>query len=221
MSIATRSDLLTKGASWLRRSGNATFVAELPDCLTIAESRLNREIGPIESDNALTGVVGSRSLDISAISFVEPIGLWRTAVGGGDEEEVAQQNSGTMGLTSSNGQPVAHYINNQSSLVLNCPCDQAYPFRWRTKGRFALVSAGDTNWLLTNHPDIYLAALLMWGAGYLESWANGQVWKQLLDEELPKVAHILTEAGKGTLRVDPALADIGRRTAHGYNVFTD
>jgi hypothetical protein len=57
---------------------------------------------------------------------------------------------------------------------------------------------------------------LMWGCGYLESWSNGSVWKGILDTELPKVAHTLAKGRKGTLRVDPGLADIGRRSSFNY-----
>jgi hypothetical protein len=81
MAIATYSDLKTKVASWGRRAGNATFVAEVPDIITLAEARLNRELPAVETDQTLTGTIGSRRIDISAYAVVEPIALWLAETG--------------------------------------------------------------------------------------------------------------------------------------------
>jgi hypothetical protein len=216
MTITSRSDLLTKGASWLRRSGNATFVAELPDALTLAEGRLNRELGPVETNASLTGAVDSRSLDTSALSMVEPVALFMAASGSEDEVKLQPQGPANMAYVDTSGQPRQWTLDSDDAIKLDRPCDSAYAFRFRYRQRFALTSLVTTNWLLENHPDIYLAALLMWGCGYLESWSNGSVWKGILDTELPKVAHTLAKGRKGTLRVDPGLADIGRRSHFNY-----
>jgi hypothetical protein len=216
MAIASRSDLLTKGASWLRRAGNATFVAELPDALTIAEGRLNRELGPVETDASLTGTVDSRSLDISALSIVEPISLFYAAASSEDETRINPQAPANMAYIDTSGRPTEWAYLSEDAIKLNRPCDQAYSFRFHYRQRFALTDSVTTNWLLEKHPDIYLAALLMWGCGYLESWNNGSIWKGILDTELPKVAHTLAKGRKGTLTVDPALGQIGHRPHFNY-----
>ena len=209
MSLANYSDLTTSVASWLERSD---MTAVIVDCVTLAEARLNRELGPVETDGSLTGVVDSRSLDISALSIVEPLELWVADSGSEDEREVQQQSSATMAYADTSGPPSQWVMASTSALKLDRPCDQAYAFRFHYRQRFALSDSATTNWLLTNHPDIYLAACLMWGAGYQESFPNGAVWKSILDEELPRVAHTLAKQRKGTLRVDPGLADNGRRS---------
>lgn len=215
MAISNYSDLKTKAASWLRRAGNTTYVAEVPDFITLAEARLNAELGPLETNVSLTGTVGSRALDISP-TIVEPIALWITPVPGNDEDRLQQQSPANMNYVGSSGRPQQWAYDSEETIMLDRPCDSPYAFRFRHRGKFALSDVSPSNWLLENRPDIYLAATLMWGAGYLESWANGATWKGLLDSELPKVAHTLAKGRKGTLMVDPALGDIGRRRPFNY-----
>ena len=209
MALATYSDLKTSVASWLERSD---MTAVIVDCVTLAEARMNRELGPVETDASLTGTVGSRELDISALSLVEPLQLWVADPGSEDERRVDPQSSANMAYIDNPGPPRQWVMASTSALKLDRPCDQAYAFRFHYRQRFALSDSAPTNWLLTNHPDIYLAACLMWGACYQESFPNGAVWKGVLDEQLPQVAHTLAKQRKGTLRVDPGLADIGRRS---------
>lgn len=209
MSLASKADLKSKAASWLRRSGNAAYVAEVPDFITLAEARLNRELGAVETDASLTGTPGSAALNVSALAIVTPLALFMTEPGGSDEAMLQPQPAANVAAQQDVGRPVAWFVNSSAALGLNCPCDVAYGFRLRFLERFALSADGDTNWLLTNHPDLYLAATLMWGAGYLESWENGAVWKGLLSEGLAEVKRQLADRKRGTLRVDSGLLAMG------------
>jgi hypothetical protein len=216
MAIAVYNDLKTKAASWLRRSGNSTYVAEVPDMITLAEARLNAEIGPVETNGTLTGVVSSRSLDTSALTIVEPIALWITPGSGEDEDKLQQQSPANLNYLGTNGRPAQWAYDSEDALKLDCPCDTAYSFRFRYRGRFALSASATSNWLLENRPDVYLAATLGWGSAYLENFERASQWTTFLDRELPKVLHTLAKGRKGTLRVDPGLADIGRRSSFNY-----
>ena len=213
MALSTYSELQASVASWLERSDMTTVIV---DCVTLAEARMNRELGPVETDASLTGTVGSRELDISALSLVEPLQLWVAGPGSEDERRVDPQSSANMAYIDNPGPPRQWVMASTSALKLDRPCDQAYAFRFHYRQRFALSDSAPTNWLLTNHPDIYLAASLMWGAGYQEAFPNGAMWKGVLDEQLPAVAHTLAKQRKGTLRVDPGLANIGRRSTFNY-----
>ena len=159
MAIATYSDLKTKVASWGRRAGNATFVAEVPDIITIAEARLNRELPAVETDQALTGTSGSRRIDISAYSVVEPIALW-LAETGVDERKVQFRADGTFPYLATSGRP-GFVARDGNYLDFDRELDAAYPFRFRFRQKFNLSDSATTNWLLTNHPDVYLSACLM------------------------------------------------------------
>jgi len=213
LALSNYSELQASIAGWMERSDMTAVIA---DCITLAEARLNRELGPVETDASLTGTVDSRALDISALSLVEPLQLWVAEPGSEDERRVDPQSAANMAYVDMSGPPRQWVMASTSALKLDRPCDQAYAFRFHYRQRFALSDSAPTNWLLTNHPDIYLAACLMWGAGYQEAFPNGAVWKGVLDEQLPQVAHTLAKQRKGTLRVDPGLAAIGQRSTFNY-----
>ncbi len=216
MAIGTFSELKTAIATWARRTTDADYVTRTADFISLAEARLNRELGPVETDATLTGSVGSRALDISALSMVEPIALWITEASGGNERELQPQYAGQMPYRSGNGLPAMWTVDNQASIDLDCPCDVAYAFRFRYRQRFALSDSATTNWLLTQHPDIYLAASMMWGGGYKEDMANAAMWNMILDRDLKDVKHTLGKAKRGTLRIDPAM-----QRRRSYNIFRD
>lgn len=220
MAISNYGELKTKVSSWGRRSGNSTFVAEVPDIITLAEARLNRELGPVETNASRTGTIDSRSIDISALSVVEPIALWVLTTSSADEQLLEQQSPHVMPYATASGEPKFWAMDSTSSLKLDRPCLAAYSFRFRFRQSFNLSTGtdSDTNWLLTNHPDIYLAAALMWGAGYREDWQNGAAFKQILDIELPRVAHNLAKRRRGNLVMDAAFL---MSNGSAYNVFTD
>jgi hypothetical protein len=212
MALATYADLKTKAASWLRRSGNATFVAEVPDFIALAEARLNRELGPVETDASLTATVDSRSVSLSGLSIVEPLALFLADPGDTNEREVQKQPAAALPYVDSSGRPGQWAMDSVTTIEFDRPADMAYALRFHYRQRFALSDSATTNWLLTNHPDLYLAATLMWGAGYMESWQNGATFKSMLDEGLASVQRTLSRQKRGTLRVDPALVRIGRRS---------
>lgn len=208
----TYTDLKTKAASWVKRAGVSTYITEVPDFIALAEARLNREFGDVESDNTLTGTVDSRRIDISSLNVTEPAALF-LAETGQDEVPIQLQKDGSFPYLATSGRPSQAALDENNSYIdFDRPLDSAYPFRFRAKGKLGLSDAVQTNWLLTDHPDVYLAATLMWGAGYLQTWPNGQVWQSVLEDGIASVKHHLAKQSRGVLRVDDALLSIGRPT---------
>jgi hypothetical protein len=217
MALANYSDLKTAIAAWGRRGGNATFVAAVPDVVTLAEAKLNRVLGPVETNASRTGTVDSRSISISALSIVEPLALWIADSGSEDERELQMQAPANMAYRDTSGRPTQWCVDSETNIKLDCPCDQAYDFRFRFRERFALSDSTTTNWLLTNHPDIYLAACMVWGAGYREDWENGANFAGILADDLPALQRLLRKQRKGTYRIDPALARVGQGGTFNYS----
>lgn len=216
MALSNYSDLQASAVDWMERAGQS---GKAPDWITLGEARLNREIGVIEMEALLTATVSSRSVDISALSIVTPHDLFLTEQGG-NEITVQQQPYGKMPFNvNAPAQPEMFAFKNFSTIEFDRLADYAYSLRLTYMGRFALSDANPTNDLLTNHPDVYLAATLMWGAGYNQDWSNGPVWKAILDEEVPKVRNIYAQRRRGMSRVDPAIVMKGWRS--GYNIQSD
>jgi hypothetical protein len=216
VSLSTYAELKTAAAAWGRRSGNADFVANVPDFVTLAEAKLNRELGPIETNASRTGTLDSRNVSISALSIVEPLALWIADPSTEDESELQMQSPANMAYRDTSGRPTQWCMDSETNIKLDCPCDAEYAFRFRFRERFALSDSATTNWLLTNHPDIYLSAVMMWGAGYREDWENGANFARILSDDLPSLRNLLRKQRKGSLRVDPALARIGHGGTFDY-----
>lgn len=205
MAIGTYSDLKAAIANWMARSGNSNYVAQTGDFIALAEGELNRELGAQETDATLTGTLNSRRIT-TGLTIVEPIALW-LAESGVDEEPVQLQPDGSFPYLTTAGKPrMAALDDGGTYLDFECPLEAAYPFRFRYRGRIALSDSATTNWLLTNHPDVYFAAALVWGAAYNKSFSIGGEWRGLLDRTLPQVKAELARKKRSTLRVDPALS---------------
>ena len=200
---------------WLDREDDTDITTKLSLFVKLAEGHLNRRIKAVETDTALTGTVNSRSLTTSSLSIVEPLALWRLE--DGDEHEVTKKRDGTFAYDGDSGRPGFWAIDASFSRIdMDRPLDQAYSFRFRYVERFALSDSVTTNWLLTNHPDVYLAACLYEGFNYLQSDSDVAKWKVIRDEGVSDVRTQLSQARKGTLSFDPGLSSINSRRYGAY-----
>lgn len=206
MTFATKADLKTNVLAYMTRN---TLTGNVDDFITLAEARLNRELGAVEVDATLTGVVDSRSIDISALSMVEPLALF-LAETGLDEVELTPKVDGTFPYIASSGRP-RYWAIDGDNIDFDRPLSGAYPFRFRYRQKFALVNDADTNWLLTNHPDIYLAATLVWGTVFVRAFGNTATYKAILDDNIPSLKNIIARKKRAVLTVDPMLQRIGHR----------
>jgi hypothetical protein len=71
---------------------------------------------------------------------------------------------------------------------------------------FVLSADSDTNWLLDNYPDIYLAASIVWGGAYTKNTDEVSGWNSLLSEGVEELLWENARAeSKETLSTDIAL----------------
>ena len=210
MSITNYTELKAALPAWMTRGDMAGQAA---DCISLAEASLNRELPAVELDATLTGVVDSRVLDISSQNCVAPIALF-VAQSGLDEVELTPLVDGTFPYRTPSAYPRAWAMDG-TNINLDCPVDQAYPFRFRFRQKFALSDAAPTNWLLTNHPDLYLAAVVVWGSVFIQDADGGlERWVSVLNSALPSVRNIIAQNKRSTLLVDNGL--LSRRRFTGY-----
>jgi hypothetical protein len=211
MSISNYSELKAAITDWMARSdltGNAA------DFITLAEARMNRLLGPVGTTALLTGVQGAQTVDISALSVQEPQNLYVTE--GESEYFVVPRALGTYSTTAIQGRPTIWAIEGDT-ITFDRPMISAYPLRFVYLGRFALSDLAPTNEFLTNHPDLYLAAAIVWGCAYVKD-QSVTLWKQMLDEFTAEVASDNARRKRSQLTVDPGLGTIGR---YRYSSFTD
>jgi hypothetical protein len=209
---STYATLQTAFTDYIARddlTGNATTA------IAIAEARLNRLIPAVETDVTLTGTEDSRAIDVSANSVTSPLALFLIDPSSSDETELTQKADGTFPYDATSGRP-RFWAMDGTNVNFDCPLDAAYTFRFRIRQRYALSDASPTNWLLTNHPDVYLLASLLWGGIYIKDGDQAQAFKSLLDEGIAEVQQIIAEQNRGVLSVDNALQQRAR-----YDWFSD
>ncbi len=202
MAIANYNQLQQAVSTWM---GRADVLGDATDFISLAEARLNRELNPVEVDASLVGTPGSRTIDISSLAMVEPIALFVEDTGG--ELRILPRAESTFPHMNIVGLPSIWAIDG-ASIDFNRPCDQAYNFRFRYNQRFGLSDAAPTNWLLTEHPDVYLAASLMWGGVFTKDGSYAASFKAVLDETIPTIRTAIARKKRGELTVDPALSSI-------------
>lgn len=200
MPINDYTSLKAAVTNWMTRSD---LSGEAADCISLAEAALNRELNPVETDVAIVGVVNSRRIDIASTSCVEPIALF-LAQAGEDEIEMTMKTDGTFPYRNSSGMPSVYSLDG-NYIDFDCPVDQAYPFRFRIRQKFALSDSASTNWLLTEHPDVYLAAVMVWGGLFIQDDPTASRWASVLNSGIPSVRNIIAQRKRALASVDPML----------------
>lgn len=207
MAISTYDELKTAVTNWMARGDVAGDAASF---IMLGEAHLNRELKPVMVDATITGTAGSRSIDISSMSCVSPQALF-LAETGRDEVELTKKQDGTFPyIETSTGRPSIWAIDG-ANIDFDRKLDAAYPFRFRYRQRFALSDSASTNWLLTNHPDVYLAATLVWGGIFIQSSPQAGTFGQILAEGIPSVRNTIAQQNRAVLSVPMGLQMIGRR----------
>jgi hypothetical protein len=199
MSLQSYADLQAAIGTW---NVNRT---DLPatDLIALAEARLNRDLRlrVMETDNPLSAAIGLRTIPLPA-GFLEPLALFLELASGREELAFVPDR---MDTSASPGQPWCWSVDG-SNLVFERPADQAYAFTLKMLTAFALSDAAPTNWLLANHPDLYLAACNAEAALWLVDDEQFGRWAGRYGEILASVnAHEARSRAPAALRADPAL----------------
>ena len=159
MALATYSDLLASVAAWLNRSD---LTAVIPDFVTLAEGRIARDLRLRKQviTTTLTTVAGTQTVTLpSDFLEAENLTLSSTSPAGAMSivtPEILDRKYPDSYVT---GQPVV-YAFIADTIAFGPTPDSAYPVRLDYYQRFPVLSVALTNWLLTNHPSIYLNACL-------------------------------------------------------------
>lgn len=208
MTISTYAELTTAIQTWLDRSD---LSANAADFVTLGQSRLNRVL-PLRMQHvvgSLTGTQGSASITLPT-GFAEPFDLFLTTFG--VKTRLTPQVYGTFEQGTTNGVPSAWSIQ-QGTIALDCPCDQAHTFDFHYRKNLD-IATDSTNWLLTNHPDVYLLSGLVEAAFFAENFDFQQMCQQRLDLAIAELAEKEARSkAVAVLTVDPALSAGG-----GFNI---
>ena len=202
------TDLKAAVANWMAR---ADVAGQAEEFIQLAEARLNRELKTIETDATITGTLGSLEIDVSAQSVESPIALF--LVRDDDEYQLTPKAAGTFARLSVDGPPrYFSFDKNDDKIEFERQLDAAYSFRLRYEQYFALSDSATTNWLLTHHPDVYLAAVLVWGGLFTKDSPHAAQFQAVLNSSIPEVKSAIAQTKRALLTVDDGLQRVQRPT---------
>lgn len=213
MAISTYAELKAAIPVWMAREGDTELEGQAATFVALAESRLKRDLQMLRmvADTDLTGTADSRELELPA-DFLEPVALFLTSFG--DRQMLKPMVAGTFEYGTVAGVPDAWCINGEN-IDLDVPCNDAHTFSFRYRQTFALSDDEDTNWLLTNHPDVYLAACLVEAWMFRRNAAEATSWETRYTDAIERINwRDSRQTSLATLSVDPA---IGAR--RGFNIY--
>jgi hypothetical protein len=216
VALANYSDLKSKIATLLRRTD---LTDDIPDFIALAEASINRvlRVRVMETDNSLTLTSGARTVALPS-GFVEPISL-RLVISGEDREMLEQVLPTQLNINteSSAARRPEYWAINGTNIEFPNLADQTYTLSFRMlSSSFALSDSTTTNWLLTNHPDLYLYGSLIHSAPHLLQDARIATWKSLYLDALREV-----KANAARSKAGVALRTDLPTTRGGYNILTD
>ena len=177
MALANYTDLIASLPNWTKRADLASLY---PDFVTLAEARIGRDVR-VQAQivtATLTTTSGTRGVTLPTdfleaqsvtVSSVSPVATLAAVV----PEYLNRRYPDDYQA----GQPVLYSISG-TSLLLGPTPDAAYDIALTYYARFDGLEANSTNWLMTNHPGVYLSAVMaeasiytmedsgMWNAKY-------------------------------------------------------
>jgi|DEB0MinimDraft_3_1074331.scaffolds.fasta_scaffold33417_3 hypothetical protein len=185
MALSNFGELKTSIAAELTRTGDTAFVAKVPDFVRLFEVNFQRD-----TTHRLQQTTDTLSLAASGESVALPSDyVSAEAVILESSPKVTLENKTIRDLfneypSTATARPAAYAILG-STMYLRPPSDAAYSITlFYNAGLTALSDDTDTNWLLTNYPDIYLYGSLVHSAPYLEDDGRLQVWLGLYDRAI-------------------------------------
>lgn len=183
MAITTYSDLQTTIASWLDRTDLTAYV---PDYITLAESKLrkDRQVRKIQPRVPLS--VGAEAVDVPS-DFRQIKSLYHDGptyygpieiVGESELAEEKRLNGADTGVPNR-----VAFVADQLWFSPEPDATYSLVMTYETK-LLALSDTNTTNWLLTNHPEIYMYAALVESAPFLKDDQRINTWETMLSKAL-------------------------------------
>jgi hypothetical protein len=172
MPFTNYAELKASVVGWLHR---ADLVAQIPDFITLAETRLNRiaQVRSMENEVTLTLPANARTITLP-VGFETPRAVWL----GRARELLSPATPEELPVTTAPGRP-SYWAIDGTNLAFNCPADIQHTVMLRYRGGFKLSDAAPTNALLTKYPDVYLYGTLLEAAPWLRDNDSLQLWSQM------------------------------------------
>lgn len=181
MAIGTFSELKTSIGNWLQRSDLSSVI---PDFITMAEAQLRRDSRLLVAGLEAVDETLSVSDELTSL----PAGMLAlSSIFRADGELIYMPSAEQRARYTEPGTPASYAIQGGKLRLYPSP-DATYDLSISYYSLPSLSNAEPTNWLLENHPGIYLHAALLQAEPYLKNDERITVWAQMLENGLKNLA---------------------------------
>lgn len=185
MALASYSDLLASVASWMNRTD---LTSVIPDFVTIAESRIARDL---RLRNQLTTGTLTTSASTRAVALPSGWLEFNSVNIDGTPDTLCtfvtnEHLDAKYPEAGFSGKPFVYSIEAGNILFGPTP-DAAYTVNVSYFARFDALASDSTNWLLTNHPNIYLSACLAQGCLFTMNGEGAAQWNAVYRSEVAEL----------------------------------
>lgn len=156
---ANRTALIASLANWLRRSDLST--TEIPEAIALAEQRFNRELRLPEMEEVVAATTAAATITLPG-DFL----MLRSAFLDTDPkvplEQMTPADLRSFYTAAATGRPSHFALQSGDEIAFGPAPDGAHPIVINYYAKIpALTSGQPTNWLLTDHADLYIHAALV------------------------------------------------------------
>lgn len=181
MSLSTYSDLLTAAANWLAR---ADLTSRIPEFISLAESDFNRELRTRQMlVNNPAFVISGEFVNVPA-NFLE-VKDWYLNTSPRKSITFLSDDLATD-MYNSSGPPKYYSISGEQFRISPIP-GGSYSTVLRYFQSVPPLQANLTNWLMTQHPNLYLFNVLLQGSLYIQNDQGAGKWLQAYQTELASI----------------------------------
>lgn len=174
----TYAELITKVAAWAHRSDLAPL---MPDFVELAEAKINRGLRVRQMEGVISGTIDAGNeialpADFAAIKTLRPVGF----DGGRIHPQTLETVIGSGRIA---GTPTLYAVT-ESALRFDGSGDVEGVYFKRIPG----LVANSTNWLSTEHPDVYLWLVLAEVAAYTLDTNQGAFYGARAEQAMNNVS---------------------------------
>lgn len=185
MAITNYSELQTAAANWLNR---ANLTDRIPEFIALGEAYINREIRTRAMETSAAGTFSNDQIIISSqMTRFRKIKSFVVNSGGAHYilNYISPQQWSQRGGSGATGLPREYTINGDYIFVIPYP-DSTYSWDiYYTQSISSIVDG--TNWVITNHPDLYMAATLAEAYGYIKNKEDMVFWAGKRDQIIASI----------------------------------
>ena len=183
MALSTYSELKTSIASWLHRDNLTTVI---PDLIDLCETKFNRVLRLSTMEVRSTATLDQQYETVPS-DFLEMRSIQLTGGSGGMLAYLTPQQANDTFKSTETGIPRFYSIVD-STIVFYPPPGGSYDMEMLYyKAIPALSDSATTNWMLTNHPDVYLYGSLKEAEAFIKNDPRIATWKQQYEEAIAQV----------------------------------